>query len=68
MASLSTKKKIQMPGAARAGIGLLIAGALVVGLGQYFERDSISLYGLAMAVAGFVLYLAASIIAKKRSR
>ena len=68
MAALSAKKKIQMPGAARAGIGLLIAGALVVGLGQYFQRDSVSLYGLAMAIGGFVLYLAASIIAKKRSR
>ena len=44
-----------MPGAARAGIGLLILGAIVVGLGQYFERDAFSLYGLAMAVGGFVL-------------
>ena len=57
-----------MPGAARAGIGLLILGAIVVGLGQYFERDAFSLYGLAMAVGGFVLYMATSIVAKRRAR
>ena len=68
IASLASKKKIQMPGAARAGIGLLIAGALVVGLGQYFQRDSVSLYGLAMAIGGFVLYMASSIMARKRAR
>ena len=68
MASLAAQKKIQMPGAARAGIGLLISGALVVGMGQFFERDSVSFYGLAMAIGGFVLYLASSIMAKKRSR
>ena len=57
-----------MPGAARAGIGLLILGAIVVGLGQYFERDAFSLYGFAMAVGGFVLYMTASIVAKRRTR
>jgi hypothetical protein len=68
IAYLSTKKKIQMPGAARAGIALLISGALVVGLGQYFQRDSVSLYGLAMAIGGFVLYMAASFSARRRAR
>ncbi|HEV8386850.1 MAG TPA: hypothetical protein VGQ03_04430 [Nitrososphaera sp.] len=68
IASLSSKRKIQMPGAARAGIGLLVSGALVVGLGQYWERDSVSLYGLAMAIGGFILYMAASVVAKRRSR
>lgn len=57
-----------MPGAARVGIGLLILGAIVVGLGQYYERDAFSLYGLAMAIAGFVLYMTASIVAKRRAR
>ena len=57
-----------MPGAARAGIGLLIMGAIIVGLGQYLERDALSLYGLAIAVGGFVLYMAASIVAKRRAR
>ncbi len=59
---------MQMPGAARAGIGLLILGAIVVGLGQYFDRDAFSLFGLAMVISGFVLYMAASIIAKRKAR
>lgn len=57
-----------MPGAARAGIGLLVVGGIVVGLGQYYERDAVSLYGLAMVIAGFVLYMAASVIAKRTAR
>ena len=59
---------MKMPGAARAGVGLLIAGALIVGIGTYTDRGAISLYGLAMVVGGFVLYMAASIIARKQSR
>ena len=43
---MSGKKKMQMPGIARIGIGLLILGALLVGLGQYWERGAVSLYGL----------------------
>lgn len=61
------KKKIRMPGAARAGIGLLIMGALLVGFGQYFERGSLSLYGVIIVAAGFILYMAASIVAKRRA-
>jgi hypothetical protein len=61
------KNKIQMPGAARAGIGLLIMGALLVGFGQYLERGALSLYGVIIVASGFVLYMAASIIAKRRS-
>ncbi|MDQ3888683.1 MAG: hypothetical protein M3251_05365 [Thermoproteota archaeon] len=49
------KKKIQMPGAARAGIGLLIIGALLVGFGQYLERGALSLYGVIIVASGFVL-------------
>jgi hypothetical protein len=55
-----------MPGAARAGIGLLIMGGIVVGLGSYYDRGALSLYGLAMVAGGFVLYMAASIMAKKK--
>ena len=58
---------MQMPGPARAGIGLLIMGALLVGLGQYWEREVVSLYGFIMAVGGFTLYMAASIVAKRRA-
>jgi len=62
------KKSIQMPGAARAGIGLLIMGALLVGFGQYFERGALSLYGVIIVASGFVLYMMASVIAKRRAK
>jgi hypothetical protein len=61
-------KKTQMPGAARAGIGLLIMGAILVGLGQYLDRGALSLYGLIMAAAGFALYMIASIIVRRKAR
>jgi hypothetical protein len=62
---LTARKKVDMPGAARAGIGLLILGAILVGLGSYLERGSVSFYGLIMAAGGFVLYMASSIVAKR---
>jgi len=65
---LSSRKKMTMPGSARAGIGLLIMGAILVGLGQYLDRDSLSFYGLIMAAGGFALYMASSIIAKRKMR
>jgi hypothetical protein len=61
------RKKIRMPGAARAGISLLIMGALLVGFGQYFERGALSLYGVIIVAGGFILYMAASIVAKRRA-
>jgi hypothetical protein len=61
------KNKIRMPGAARAGISLLIMGALLVGFGQYFERGALSLYGVIIVAGGFILYMAASILAKRRA-
>jgi hypothetical protein len=61
------RKKIRMPGAARAGISLLIMGALLVGFGQYFERGALSLYGVIIVAGGFILYMTASIIAKRRA-
>jgi hypothetical protein len=64
----SKKKKVQMPGSARAGIGLLIMGALLVGFGQYLERGALSLYGVIIVACGFVLYMTASIIAKRRAK
>jgi hypothetical protein len=42
-------------------------GALIVGFGQYFERGALSLYGVIIVAAGFILYMAASIIAKRRA-
>lgn len=66
--SKKKKKKIQMPGAARAGIGLLIIGALLAAFGQYLERGALSLYGVIIVACGFVLYMAASIVAKRRAK
>ena len=63
-----SKPKIRMPSGARAGIGLLILGGIIVGLGEYFDRGAWSLYGLAMVAGGFVLYMASSIIAKRSAR
>ena len=59
---------MRMPGAARAGIGLLVMGAILVGLGSYLGREAVSLYGLIMAACGFTLYIAVSIVAKRKAR
>jgi hypothetical protein len=61
------KKKIQMPASARAGISLLIMGALLVGFGQYLNRGALSLYGVIMVAGGFILYMTASIIARRKA-
>jgi len=63
-----SKPKIRMPGAARAGIGLLVVGGILVGVGTVTDRGALSLYGLAMVAGGFVLYMAASIMAKRQAR
>jgi hypothetical protein len=63
-----SKPRIRMPGAARAGIGLLIMGGIIVGAGTYMDRGAMSLYGLVMVAGGFVLYMAASIMAKRQAR
>ena len=55
------KNKIQMPGSARAGIGILVMGALLLGIGYYQERGALSLYGLIMTISGFSLYMISSI-------
>lgn len=62
-----SKPRVKMPGAARAGIGLLVVGAIFVGIGTVTDRGALSLYGLAMVAGGFVLYMAASIVAKKQA-
>jgi len=50
-----------MSGSARAGIGILIMGALLLGIGYYQERGALSLYGLIMTISGFSLYMISSI-------
>lgn len=61
-------KKVRMSGFARIGIGLLIIGALLVAFGQYSAREALAIFGVVMVVCGFVLYMAASISAKRRAR
>jgi hypothetical protein len=60
--------KIQMPRSAQAGISILIIGALLVAFGQYLGRGALSLYGVIIVACGFVLYMAASFVAKRRAR
>jgi hypothetical protein len=67
--SIKNKKKtMQMPGPARAGIGLLILGAIIVGLGQYMDKGALSLYGFIMAASGFALYMTTSFVAKRKAK
>jgi len=63
-----SKKKVQMSGFARIGIGLLIMGALLTAFGQYSGREAVAVFGVVMVVCGFVLYMAASIVAKRGAR
>ncbi len=67
--SSSSKRKIQMPAAARTGLALLIVGAIFVGVGSYTHRGGFSLYGLPMVMVGFSLYLVSTVItARKRQK
>lgn len=59
---------MRMPGPARTGIGLLVVGGVVSGLGQYYQRDAVALYGLVIVACGFVLYMATSLYARKTRR
>jgi hypothetical protein len=63
-----SKKKMQMSGFARIGIGLLLIGAMLAAFGQYSEREAVAIFGVVIVVCGFVLYMAASIVAKRRAR
>ena len=63
-----SKKKPQMSGFVRIGIGLLLIGALVAAVGQYNGREALAIFGVVIVACGFVLYMAASIVAKRRAR
>ena len=63
-----SKKKPQITGFVRIGIGLLLIGALVAAVGQYNGREALAIFGVVIVACGFVLYMAASIIAKRRAR
>jgi hypothetical protein len=55
-----------MPGSARIGIAILIVGAIIVGIGSYQNSGAMSLYGVIMVGCGFILYMASSVVAKRR--
>jgi membrane-bound ClpP family serine protease len=61
-------KNIRIPGAARAGLALLLVGALFVGTGSYLNRGSLSLYGLIMAVMGFSIYMISSVMVRDKRK
>ena len=61
------KKKKEMPGSARAGIAILVLGAILLGIGYYQDRGALSLYGLIMSVCGFSLYMISSIYISRKS-
>jgi hypothetical protein len=46
---------------------LLVMGAIIVGIGTYLSKGSLSLYGLIMAICGFVIYFAASIVSRRKN-
>lgn len=56
-----------VPRYARVGMILLVMGAIIVGIGTYMSKGSLSLYGLIMAICGFILYFAASITARRKN-
>jgi hypothetical protein len=68
MTTSSRSRKINIPGSARAGLVLLLLGAIIVGLGSYFDRGALSLYGLIMGIGGFLLYIVSSITYKSRNK
>ena len=49
-------KKRKMAGPLRAGIALMILGAILVGFGSLYGRESLSIYGFIVVVSGFFLY------------
>jgi hypothetical protein len=61
------KKKKEMPGSARAGIAILVLGAILLGIGYYQDRGALSLYGLIMSVCGFSLYMISSIYISRKN-
>jgi hypothetical protein len=65
---LPERKKPRMSPFTRLGIALLVVGAIIVGIGTYYDRGAISLYGLFFVVAGFVLYFTSSIVTYRKTR
>lgn len=62
-----SKMSKSVPRYARVGMILLVMGAIIVGIGTYMSKGSLSLYGLIMGICGFILYFAASITSRRRN-
>jgi len=57
-----------IPKYARIGMLLLVMGAILVGIGTYLSKGSLSLYGFLMVICGFIIYFASSITARRKKR
>jgi uncharacterized membrane protein YiaA len=55
-----------IPKYARIGMLLLVMGAIIVGIGTYLSKGSLSLYGFFMVICGFIIYFASSIATKRK--
>ncbi len=60
--------KINMPGSVRAGLFLLVLGAICVAIGTYLDKAALSLYGFVIAVGGFLLYFLSTIFTRRAKR
>jgi membrane-bound ClpP family serine protease len=60
--------KMNIPKYARIGMVLLVMGAIIVGIGTFLSKGSLSLYGLIMAICGFIIYFASSIASKRKNK
>jgi hypothetical protein len=56
-----------IPKYVRVGMLLLVMGAIIVGIGTYLSKGSLSLYGLIMAICGFIIYFASSIASRRKN-
>jgi membrane-bound ClpP family serine protease len=56
-----------IPKYVRVGMLLLVMGAIIVGIGTYLSKGSLSLYGLIMVICGFTIYFASSIASRRKN-
>jgi membrane-bound ClpP family serine protease len=57
-----------IPKYVRVGMLLLVMGAIIVGIGTYLSKGSLSLYGLIMAICGFIIYFASSLASRRKNK
>jgi membrane-bound ClpP family serine protease len=56
-----------IPKYVRVGMLLLVMGAIIVGIGTYLSKGSLSLYGLIMAICGFIIHFASSLASRRKN-